>query len=253
MYLAASPPLGHCLIHEPFGIIRIPIFVPIVKGTVSWDGYIFEELNISISIFCADVFQVLLMAFHGTTVPYTITNFLFASLKLLTNVENADWNLHLKPFSVIGKFSSTHSWASSFSNLAASSSNPYMYKSKNSNFVWGWCSDGNSSWCESMHWCCGCLNSGVLELAALMLWVQQLWRCRSIISLNVVGGTLTVGLYSPVMVWRAFNCLPPDHQHKPLWKPHSNRTFIYMFNVRERSCFRYISYLVWSIIHFTWA
>jgi hypothetical protein len=68
MYLAASPPLGHCLIHEPFGIIRIPIFVPIVKGTLSRDGIFFEELNISISIFCADVYKVLLKAFHGTPV-----------------------------------------------------------------------------------------------------------------------------------------------------------------------------------------
>jgi hypothetical protein len=49
---------------------------------------IFEGLNILISTYsvCADDFQDLSKAFH---IPCTIINFIFASLKSLTNFENA--------------------------------------------------------------------------------------------------------------------------------------------------------------------
>jgi hypothetical protein len=59
-----------------------------IKGTVSQDGYFFERPNISISIFCeyAVGFQGLSKFFHY---PTTIFNFLIASLKFLTNFENA--------------------------------------------------------------------------------------------------------------------------------------------------------------------
>jgi hypothetical protein len=59
------------------------------KGTVSGDGYFFEGLNILISAFCecADGLQGLSKA--SCSLPYTIINILFASLKLLTNFENA--------------------------------------------------------------------------------------------------------------------------------------------------------------------
>ncbi len=50
------------------------------KGTVSRDGYFFEGLNILNSTFCV------------CALSYTIINFLFASLKLLTNFENAYCN-----------------------------------------------------------------------------------------------------------------------------------------------------------------
>jgi hypothetical protein len=54
----------------------------LLKGTVSRDGFL-EGLKILISTFClcADGFQSLSEAFHF---PYTITNFLFAALKLFT-------------------------------------------------------------------------------------------------------------------------------------------------------------------------
>jgi hypothetical protein len=53
-----------------------------LKGTVSQDGYFFEGLTILITTFCvcADGFKVLQKLF---------SNFLFASLKLITNFENA--------------------------------------------------------------------------------------------------------------------------------------------------------------------
>ncbi len=52
------------------------------------DGHFFEGLNILISTFCVftDGSQDLAKAFHYT---YTSINSLFASLKLLTNFENA--------------------------------------------------------------------------------------------------------------------------------------------------------------------
>ncbi len=58
------------------------------KVTVSRDEYFFEGLNILISTFCvcADGFQSLSNSF---SLPDTIINFLFASLKLLTNFDNA--------------------------------------------------------------------------------------------------------------------------------------------------------------------
>ncbi len=58
------------------------------KGTLSRDGYFFEGLNILISTFCecADDFQGLSKAFHY---PVQLLTFYFASLKLLTNFENA--------------------------------------------------------------------------------------------------------------------------------------------------------------------
>jgi hypothetical protein len=55
--------------------------------TVSRDGYFFEGLNILISTVCVwdDGFQ-------GLSLPNKIINFLFASLKSLTNFENASRN-----------------------------------------------------------------------------------------------------------------------------------------------------------------
>jgi hypothetical protein len=58
------------------------------KGTVSRDGYFFEGLNslIGTCCMCADGFQGLSKAFHY---PINCIKFLFASLKLLINFENA--------------------------------------------------------------------------------------------------------------------------------------------------------------------
>jgi hypothetical protein len=73
-----------------------------------WDfalGYFFEGLNILISTFCAcaDGFQGLPKAFHYPI--YTIINFLFASLELLTNFENLTETPSPIPFPVIGRCS----------------------------------------------------------------------------------------------------------------------------------------------------
>ncbi len=57
---------------------------PSFKGSVSRDCLFFEGLNMLTSTFCDHS-----KAFHG---PYKIINFLIASLKLLTNSENAHWN-----------------------------------------------------------------------------------------------------------------------------------------------------------------
>ncbi len=57
---------------------------------MSRDGYFFEGLNILNSTFCvcADGFQDLSKACQLSLI-FTIMNFLFASLKALTNFENA--------------------------------------------------------------------------------------------------------------------------------------------------------------------
>jgi hypothetical protein len=63
---------------------------------VSQDGYFFEGLTILITTFCvcADGFKVLQKLF---------SNFLFASLKLITNFEMLTETLLRIPFSVIGR------------------------------------------------------------------------------------------------------------------------------------------------------
>ncbi len=60
-----------------------------LKGPCHEMDIFFESLNILIHTFCvcAEGFQDPSKAFHYST--YTINNFLFASLKLLTNFENA--------------------------------------------------------------------------------------------------------------------------------------------------------------------
>ncbi len=58
-------------------------------GTVSRDGYFLKVLNILISTFCV---MMVFLLFQSFSLPYTMINFLFASLKLLTNFENSSWN-----------------------------------------------------------------------------------------------------------------------------------------------------------------
>jgi hypothetical protein len=74
-----------------------------VKGTVSRDGYFFKGLNILTRTFCecADDFQGLSEAFYC---HIQLLIFL-ASLKLLTNFENATETLLRISFSVIGRCS----------------------------------------------------------------------------------------------------------------------------------------------------
>jgi hypothetical protein len=61
-----------------------------VKWTVSRDVYFFGKSNILISTYCAcaDGFQGLSKALHYP-IHYTIISFLFVSLKLLNNFQNA--------------------------------------------------------------------------------------------------------------------------------------------------------------------
>jgi hypothetical protein len=74
-------------VHVSLLLIRLPFVKSTFKGTVSRDGYFFGRLNILIGTFCvcADGFQGLRKAFHYP-IQYTIINFLFASLNLLTNL-----------------------------------------------------------------------------------------------------------------------------------------------------------------------
>jgi hypothetical protein len=53
-----------------------------INRAVARDGYFFEGLNIFISAFCT--FKV-----KSFLLPCIINNFLFASLKVFTNLENA--------------------------------------------------------------------------------------------------------------------------------------------------------------------
>jgi hypothetical protein len=53
-----------------------------IYGTVARDGYFFDGLNILISTFCT--FKV-----KSFLLPCIINNFLFASLEVFTNLENA--------------------------------------------------------------------------------------------------------------------------------------------------------------------
>jgi hypothetical protein len=61
-----------------------------VKGTVSRDGYyfLFKHFN----QYCLYTRWWFSRSFKCFSLHYTIINFLFASLKLLTNFENAYWN-----------------------------------------------------------------------------------------------------------------------------------------------------------------
>jgi hypothetical protein len=59
-----------------------------MKGTMAQDGYFFESLNILLilSVYALMVFKI----FQKLSLRYTIINFSFASVKLLTTFENAD-------------------------------------------------------------------------------------------------------------------------------------------------------------------
>ncbi len=85
---------------SPFHLHYVSQVPKMFKGTVSGDGYYFEGLNILISTFC-----VCVDGFKRFSLPYTIINFLFASLNSLTHFENAYWNPPQIPFSVIGQWS----------------------------------------------------------------------------------------------------------------------------------------------------
>jgi hypothetical protein len=59
--------------------------IVVINRTVARDGYFFDGLNILISTFCTFcTFKV-----KSFSLPCIINNFLFASLKVLTNLENA--------------------------------------------------------------------------------------------------------------------------------------------------------------------
>ncbi len=74
-----------------------------LTGTVSRDGYFLQCINILVRtfVYALIVFEI----FQSFSVPYIIINFLFASLKLLTNLEMLTENLLTIPCSAIGRCS----------------------------------------------------------------------------------------------------------------------------------------------------
>ncbi len=84
------PHLVHAL-RAPAASHLLILLTLLLKGTVAWDGYFFwRPLHFNRYFLCMRWWFS--MSFKSFSLPYTTSNFLFASLKLLPNFENAYWN-----------------------------------------------------------------------------------------------------------------------------------------------------------------